>query len=85
MKRRSPITCADCELSRAKISDRRLGITAARAAARLKIARIGIARGDGKAAAKRRKKGQDARRTEEEERYYAWGPKAHVGGQRNGC
>ena len=64
---------------------RRLGITAARAAARLKIARIGIARGDGKAAAKRRKKGQDARRTEEEERYYAWGPKAHVGGQRNGC
>ena len=33
----------------------------------------------------RRKKGHDARRTEEEERYYARGPKAHAGGQRNGC
>ena len=64
---------------------RRLGITAARAAARLKIARIGIARGDGKAASKRRKKGRDARRTEAEEWYYRYGPRAHVGGQRNGC
>ena len=52
---------------------------------RLKIARIGIARGDGKAASKRRKKGRDARRTEAEEWYYRYGPRAHVGGQRNGC
>ena len=64
---------------------RRLGITAARAAARLKIARIGIARGDGEAATKRRKKGRDARRTDAEEWYYRFGPRAHVGGQRNGC
>ena len=64
---------------------RRLGITAARAAARLKIARIGIARGDGKAATQRRKKGRDARRNGAEEWYYRYGPKAHVGGQRNGC
>ena len=64
---------------------RRLGITAARAAARLKISRIGIARGDGEAASKRRKTGRDARRNVAEEWYYRYGPKAHVGGQRNGC
>ena len=64
---------------------RRLGITATRAAARLKITRIGIARGNGKAASKRRKKGRDARRTEAEEWYYRYGPRAHVGGQRNRC
>ena len=54
-------------------------------AARLKISRIGIARGDGEAASKRRKTGRDARRNVAEEWYYRYGPKAHVGGQRNGC
>ena len=61
---------------------RRIGITAARAAARLIIARAGIVRGDAKAAARRRNNRHNERRTAEDEWYFSEGAGAHAGGGR---
>ena len=65
---------------------RGIGIVATRAAARLMIGRLGVARGDGRAAAQRRRNFKSSRRSFEEENYFHNGPQAFAGGQpRKGC
>ena len=65
---------------------RSIGIAATRAAVTLMIERLGIARGDGKSAARRRRNANAAHRSMEEENYFANGPRAFWGGQqRRGC
>ena len=60
---------------------RTIGITASRAAARLMIERLGVARGDGREAAKRRRNADTSHRSFEREHYFANGPRAFAGGQ----
>lgn len=60
---------------------RSLGITAIRAAARLKCDRLGLALGNGKDAAKRRKRAKNYWRRWDEEYSQRFGPKAFAGGQ----
>lgn len=60
---------------------RSFGICATRAAARLKISRLGIALGFGKAAAKRRADAHQNQRSMAEEYYQRFGPKAGFGGK----
>ena len=65
---------------------RGIGIAASRAAATLMIERLGIARGDGKRAARCRRNANAAHRSMEEEHYFANGPRAFWGWQpRRGC
>ena len=65
---------------------RGIGIVATRAAARLMIGRLGVARGDGRKAAERRRNAKSYRRSFEWENFFANGPKAFSGGQpRKGC
>ena len=63
-----------------------IGIVATRAAARLMIGRLGVARGDGRKAAERRRNAKSHRRSFEWENFCANGPRAFSGGQpRRGC
>ena len=65
---------------------RGIGIVSTRAAARLMIGRLGVARGDGRAAAKRRRNFKSSRRSFEQENFFRNGPQAFAGGQpRKGC
>ena len=65
---------------------RGIGIVATRAAARLMIGRLGVARGDGRKAAERRRTAKSHRRSFEWENFCANGPRAFSGGQpRRGC
>ena len=60
---------------------RGIGIVATRAAARLMIGRLGVACGDGRKAAERRRNAKSYRRSFEWENFFANGPKAFSGGQ----
>ena len=78
MGARSPIEARGIIKARLR---RSFGICAVRAAARLKISRLGIALGFGKAAKKRRADAHHNQRTMDEEYYYRFGPKACFGGR----